>query len=109
MAQARVRLAGVSTTNLRRLADLVRGKPVDEAVNTLTFIPSPAAVLVRKTIQSAAANAANNDLRDSTKLKVTAISAGEGPAVRRFRPKARGRVGAFDRPTSHMTVTVDEA
>lgn len=109
MAQARVRLAGVSTTNLRRLANLVRGKPVEEAVNTLTFIPSPAAVLVRKTIQSAAANATNNDLKDSAKLRVLEIFANQGTPVRRFRPKARGRVGAFDRPTSHMTIVVDEA
>ena len=108
MALAKSRLAGISTINLRRVADLVRGRTVEEAVNTLKFVPSPAAVAVRKVIESAAANAANNDLKDREKLKVVSVRADEGPTVRRFRAKARGRAGAFNRPTSHITVVVDE-
>ncbi len=108
MALATSRLAGISTTNLRRVANLVRGKPLEEAVTMLKFIPSPAAVAVRKTIESAAANAETNDLKDRQMLRVVKITADMGPSVRRFRAKARGRAGAFDRPTSHITVEVDE-
>jgi large subunit ribosomal protein L22 len=108
MALAQTRLVGVSTVNLRRVANLVRGKPVDEAVTTLKFIPSPAAVVVRKAIESATANATNNDLKDREKLKVKSVTANEGPMIRRFRPKARGRAGAFNRATSHVTVVVDD-
>lgn len=108
MATARSRNVGLSTTNLRRVADLVRGKPVEDAVNTLRFVPSPAAAALRKVIESAAANAANNDLKDRARLKVLSVSADEGPIVKRFRAKARGRAGAFNRAISHITVVVDE-
>lgn len=108
MAQSRSKSVGVSTVNLRRVANLVRGKQVDQAVNMLKFVPSPAAVVVRKAIESAAANAQNNDLKDRAGLKVVGVTADQGPSVRRFRPKARGRSGAFDRPTSHVTVIVDD-
>ncbi len=108
MAQSRSKSVGVSTINLRRLANMVRGKQVDEAVSALKFVPSPAAIVVRKAIESAAANAQNNDLKERAGLMVIKITADQGPPIRRFRPKARGRAGAFDRPTSHLTVIVDE-
>jgi large subunit ribosomal protein L22 len=108
MAQSRSKSVGVSAINLRRVANLVRGKGVDEAVSALKFVPSPAAVVVRKAIESAAANAQNNDLKERAGLRVIKVTADGGPPVRRFRPKARGRSGAFDRPTSHVTVIVDE-
>ncbi len=108
MAVAKSQTVGISTINLRRVANLVRGKPVKKAVDTLQAVPSPAAVAVRKTIQSAAANATNNDLKEAGALKVQSIIANEGPEVRRFRAKARGRAGAFNRATSHITVVVDE-
>ena len=108
MATASSRLVGISSINMRRVADLVRGKQVDEAVTTLKFIPSTAAVAMGKLIESAAANAQNNDLKDRATLKVIKITADKGPRVKRFRPKARGRAGAFNRSTSHIKVTVDE-
>lgn len=107
MAQALSKMVGISTTNLRRVADLVRGKSVDEAVVLLNFVPSTAAVAVRKTIESAAANAVNNDLQDRAKLKVVSIFANQGTQIKRFRAKARGRAGAFNRPASHITVIVN--
>ncbi len=108
MASATSRLVGISTVNLRRVANLVRGKQVDEAVTTLKFLPSTAAVAMGKLIESAAANAQNNDLKERANLMVVKITADKGPRVKRFRPKARGRAGAFNRPTSHIKVTVDE-
>jgi large subunit ribosomal protein L22 len=101
-------MAGYSPLKLRRVIDLVRGKRVDAAVDALRYMPGQMPLAVRKTIQSAAANAENNDLMDRANLKVVSITADPGPRLRRFRPKARGRVGAFDRPTSHLTVEVDE-
>ncbi len=108
MARAVSKLVGISNVKLRHVVDLVRGSPVEEAVDTLRFMTTPAATEVRKTIQSAAANAVNNDLLDEESLVVKEIYANRGPSLKRFRPKARGRVGAFDRPTSHITVVVEE-
>ena len=88
--------------------ELVRGKAVSEAESTLRFMPSPAARQVLKVVQSAAANAEHNDLQSRNSLKIVKIVADQGPTLRRFRPRARGRVGAFNRPTSHITVEVQE-
>ena len=109
MAKAVSKLVGISSTKLRHVIDLVRGAPVDEAIETLRFMTTPAATDVRKTVQSAAANAENNDLQDRDTLIVKEIYADKGPSLKRFRAKARGRAGAFDRPTSHITVIVDAA
>ncbi len=108
MAKAVSKLVGISSVKLRHVIDLVRGAPVEEAVDTLRFMTTPAATEVRKTIQSAAANAVNNDLQDADSLVVKEIYADRGPSLKRFRPKARGRAGAFDRPTSHITAVVEE-
>jgi large subunit ribosomal protein L22 len=106
--RAYVKRAGVSAIKMRRVADLVRGKPADEAIDMLKFVPTPAAGLIAKTIRSAVANAEANDLKDRSRLKIVKITVDGGPRVRRFRAKARGRAGAFDRPSSHLTVEVDE-
>jgi large subunit ribosomal protein L22 len=106
--RAYVKRAGVSAIKMRRVADLVRGKPADEAIDMLKFVPTPAAGVIAKTIRSAVANAVVNDLKDRSRLKIVKITVDGGPSVRRFRAKARGRAGAFDRPSSHLTVEVDE-
>lgn len=106
--RAYVKRSGISAIKMRRVADLVRGKNADEAMTMLKFVPTPAAGLVAKTIRSAVANAENNDLKDRAKLKIVKITVDGGPRTRRFRAKARGRAGAFDRPSSHLTVEVDE-
>jgi large subunit ribosomal protein L22 len=99
---------GISAFKLRRVADLVRGRPVEEALNTLRFMISPSATVMSKTIASAAANAENNELMDRSTLRIVTVTVDQGTTLRRFRPKARGRVGAFNRPSSHLTVEVDE-
>jgi len=106
--RAYLKRTGISAIKMRRVVDLVRGKNADEAMDMLKFVQSPAAGVVAKTIRSAVANAENNDLKDRSKLKVVKITVDAGPWVRRFRAKARGRAGAFDRPSSHLTVEVDE-
>lgn len=99
---------GISAFKLRKVAALVRGQRVDDALNTLRFMISPSATVMSKTIISAAANAENNELMDRSSLRIVSVTVDQAPTLRRFRPKARGRVGAFNRPSSHLTVEVDE-
>ncbi|MDA1257951.1 MAG: 50S ribosomal protein L22 [Chloroflexi bacterium] len=100
---------GISAFKLRKVADLIRGRAVDDALNTLRFMISPSATVMFKTIASAAANAENNELMDRGSLKIVTVTVDQGTTLRRFRPRARGRVGAFNRPSSHLTVEVDES
>ncbi|MBM3956429.1 MAG: 50S ribosomal protein L22 [Gemmatimonadetes bacterium] len=107
--RAHSHMVGVSARKMRGIVDLVRGKRVDEALDILRVTPSPAAVVISKTVRSAAANAENNEAMDRSNLRIVSIVADQGPRLRRFRPKARGRAGAFNRPSCHVTVWVDEA
>lgn len=109
MSRAVAKSVGISVKKIRPVCDLVRGKAVSEAEILLQFTPSPSAEVVLKTLHSAVANAENNDLMDREQLRVVRITADQGPTLRRFRPKARGRVGAFNRPSCHLVVEVDEA
>jgi large subunit ribosomal protein L22 len=99
---------GASPKRLKPILDLVRGKRVDEALDTLAFLPSPWARVVAKVVKSAAANAENNLMMDPRALRIVEIVADGGPVLRRFEPKPRGRVGRIRKRTSHITVVVDE-
>ncbi len=98
---------GMSPKKVRRYLGLIRGKPVDQAVASVQFIPSPAAQAVVKTIRSATANAENNNLMMPEQLKVVAAYADDGPRLKRFRPQSRGRVSPILRRFCHITVLVD--
>ena len=87
---------------------MVRGKKVDEALSVLKFTTSPAAAQVAKVVKSAAANAENELLARTADLRIVAIYANEGPRLKRFRARARGRVAQIIRRSSHITVVVDE-
>ena len=106
--RAHSHMVGISAKKMRRILDLVRGKRVDAALDILRVMPSPATTVVAKTLRSAAANAENNEAMDRDNLRIVSIVADQGPSLRRYRPKARGRAGAFDRPSCHVTVLVDE-
>lgn len=99
---------GYSPKRLKPILGLVRGKGVQEALTILQYLPSPAAREVYKVVRSAAANAENNQLMDPRNLKVQSIVADPGPTLKRFEPRARGRVGRIAKRTSHITVVVDE-
>ena len=88
--------------------DLIRGKYVEEALQILQFLPSPAAARVAKVVKSAAANAENELLARTSELRIVEIYANEGPRLKRFRARARGRVARIIRRNSHITVVVDE-
>ena len=108
MAIARAKNIGVSVHKLRLVMDEIRGKRVDDALDYLRYMTTPSAREIYKVLHSAAANAENNDLQDREALFIKRIVADKSITMRRFRPKARGRAGAFNRPTSHITIEVDE-
>lgn len=99
---------GVSVKKVKRIIDLVRGKKVVEALQILQFLPSAAAHQVAKVVRSAAANAENELVARVSDLRIVEIYANEGPRMKRFRARARGRVSRIIRRSSHITVVVDE-
>jgi len=99
---------GIPASKVRPLVDMVRGKRVDEALTLLKFTPTPKAKVVAKLVQSAAANAENNFQMDPADLRIVSIFADEAPGMRRFRPRARGRVSPIRKHSSHITVIVAE-
>jgi len=99
---------GVSPRKVRLLVDMVRGKTVDEALTTLRFTPTPNANIVAKVIKSAAANAENNYQMSPSDLKIVSIFTDEARPLKRFRPRARGRINHIIKRSSHITVIVAE-
>ena len=106
--RATARGVRVSPKKVRLILDTVRGKPVSEAMAILRFLPSPTARLVAKTVKSASANAENNYQMAPTSLRIVKIFADEGPMMKRFRPRSRGRVSPILKRSSHITVVVEE-
>jgi large subunit ribosomal protein L22 len=100
---------GASQKRLKPILDLVRGQPVEAALNTLGLLPSPWARTVAKVVKSAAANAENNMFMDKDALRIVHITADNARSLKRFRPRARGRIGRITKRSSHITVMVDEA
>jgi large subunit ribosomal protein L22 len=107
-AKAITKYIRISPYKVRLVIDVVRGKPVDEALSILRYMPQKAAREVARTVKSAAANAENNFDMDPADLKIHTIFADQGPALRRYMPRARGRVDMMRKPTTHITVIVDD-
>ena len=105
-AKAIHRTARISPQKARLVADQVRGLPVGRAANILTFSTKKAAQIVRKVLQSAIANAENNQGADIDELKVTQIFVDEGPTMKRMHARAKGRGTRIIKRTSHITVVV---
>ncbi len=99
---------GASQKRLKPILDLVRGRDVDDALNTLRLMTSPWAKTVAKVVQSAAANAENNMFMDRDALRIIQITADNATPLKRFRPRARGRMGRITKRSSHLTVVVNE-
>ena len=106
--RAMAKQIGASHKRLKPILDLVRGQRVDDALNTLGLLPSPWAKTVAKVVHSAAANAENNMLMDRDSLRIVQITADNAHSLKRFRPRARGRIGRITKRSSHITVVVDE-
>ncbi|MEY3202490.1 MAG: ribosomal protein [Pseudomonadota bacterium] len=90
----------------RLVADLVRGKPVDQALNILHFCPKKGAKIIKKVLESAIANAEHNDGADIDTLKVKTIYVEKGVVLKRFTARAKGRGNRILKPTCHIFLTV---
>ncbi|PDW04204.1 50S ribosomal protein L22 [Candidatus Viridilinea mediisalina] len=106
--KAVTRYVRISPLKVRLVMDVVRGMPVGKALSTLTYMPQKAAREVARTIKSAAANAENNFDLDRKTLFIKRIYADQGPVLKRFMPRARGMANRIRKPTTHITVVVDD-
>ena len=104
--KAIVRGVRLSADKGRLVADLVRGKKVDQALNILNFTQKKAAGIVKKALESAIANAEHNEGADIDELKVTSIYIEQGATLKRFSARAKGRGNRISKPTCHIFVTV---
>ena len=103
---ARLKGAQISAQKARLVADQVRGMPVEEALNLLEFSPKKAAHIVKKLLDSAIANAENNEGADVDELKISSIFVDEGRTMKRLRPRAKGRADRILKRSCHITVKV---
>jgi len=108
-AFASARFVRITPMKARRVVDLVRGVPVDEARATLQFAPQAAAATVLKVLESAIANAETTEGLDADDLVVTVARVDEGPTMKRWRPRAQGRATRINKRTSHITLAVQPA
>ena len=110
MSETRAVLRGVrlSVDKGRLVADLIRGKKVDQALNVLQFTQKKAAVIIKKVLESAIANAEHNAGADIDELKVTHICVEKGPVLKRFQARAKGRGNRIIKPTCHIFLTVGD-
>jgi len=104
--KASVRGVRLSVDKGRLVADLVRGKKVDQAIQILTFTPKKAALIVRKAVESAVANAEHNDGADIDELRIKSIYVEQGTTLKRFAARAKGRGNRISKPPCHIYVTV---
>ena len=107
-ASATAKRLRISPRKLRLVADQVRGQPVDKAIEMLNFSTKKGAPLVRKVLDSAIANAENNQGADIDELIVATIYVNQSITMKRVRPRARGRADRILKRTSHVTVTVTD-
>jgi len=106
--RASLRGARISAQKGRLVADLIRGKPVDHAINILAYTPKKGAALVRKLLESAIANAEHNDGADIDTLKVKSITVERGTFLKRFQARAKGRGNRVLKHTCHIYITVGD-
>ena len=105
--KAKLRFTRIAPRKARLVADMIRGKKSEEALNLLMFTPKAAARLIIKLLKSAIANA-NQKKVDVDRLFVKAITVDQGPTMKRFMPRAMGRATSIRKRTSHITIVLDE-
>jgi len=108
-AIAKHQFARVSAQKGRLVADQIRGLPVEKALDILTYSPKASAVLIKKVLESAIANAEHNEGADIDELKVARVFLDEGPTMKRIKPRAKGRADRIFKRTSHITVVVSDS
>ncbi len=106
-AQATLRYLRIAPRKVRVVADLIRGRTVEDAMNLLAFTNKRAAPVLRKLLASALANAENDGELDTDRLYVAEVTVDQGPTLKRWRPRAQGRAYRINKKTSHVTVKLD--
>ena len=107
-ATAKVTYVRMSPRKIQIVLDLIRNQPVDKAMAILQYTPKAACEPVMKVLKSAMANAENNHNMDVNKLYVAECFVGQGPILKRIRPRAQGRAYRIDKKTSHITLVLKE-
>lgn len=107
-AKAVARYVRIAPRKVRQVANEIKGKAVDEALQILEFTPRAAAEVLQKVLNSAVANAENNYDMDRNSLVVANAYVDQGPTLKRFRARAQGRAAAIRKRTSHITIIVQE-
>ncbi|VFP86827.1 50S ribosomal protein L22 [Candidatus Erwinia haradaeae] len=105
---AQQRYARSSAQKIRLVADIIRGKKVSKALDLLTYTNKKAAILVKKVLESAIANAEHNEGADIDNLMITKIFINEGPSMKRIMPRAKGRADRILKRASHITLAVSD-
>ncbi|MCB0356078.1 MAG: 50S ribosomal protein L22 [Bdellovibrionales bacterium] len=106
--KAKLRYARVGTYKTRLVANLVRGMDVNEAIRALTFMKQKPAEMIKKLIESAVANAEDKKVIDVDNLYIKTITVDQGPAFKRFQPRAQGRAFMIKKKQSHINLVLDE-
>lgn len=106
--KASLKFARIGAQKARLVADVVRGKDVNDAIRSLTFMKQKGAGLMKKLIESAVANAEDKKVIDVDNLYVKTVWVDMGPAIKRFRPRAQGRAFQVKKKISHINVILDE-
>ena len=104
--KAKSKYIRISSQKVRKIINVIKGKPIEFCLDTLKFMPQKAAKIIDKTLKSAIANAENNHNLNIDTLKLSNIIVDQGPTSKRFRPRARGRGSRILKRTSHITVIV---
>lgn len=107
-AEAKLKFARISAQKARLVADQIRGRRVEAALNDLSFSTKKGATLIKGVLESAIANAENNVGADIDELRIVAIQVDEGPTMKRIRARAKGRASRILKRTSHISLTVAE-
>jgi large subunit ribosomal protein L22 len=107
-AEAKLKYARISAQKARLVGDQILGQHVERALNELAFSTKKGAAIMRRILESAIANAENNEDADVDELRVVEVQVNEGPTMKRIRPRAKGRASRILKRTSHISVTVAE-
>lgn len=106
--KASLKYARIGAQKARLVADVIRGKDVNEAIRALTFMDKKGAVLFKKLLESAVANAEDKKVIDLDNLFIKTVCVDQGPSMKRFRPRAQGRAFQVKKKMSHINLVLDE-
>ena len=107
-AEATLKYARISSRKVKIVADLIRGKKIDEALAIVKYVPKASSEIIEKLLKSAIANAENNNGMSADNLYIEECYANKGPTMKRIRPRAQGRAYRIEKRMSHITIVLNE-